>query len=239
MRTSILIHQKFDNRAQAHQSSRLRKVILTGLAVRLMITPLPVLAADQVGLTSDDLEPSSTIPLVTTGAIDKVDFNQAALSEEAAPLFRVSETQLAPVSVGKSRQTEKEEAEVAEKAAAEAARIEKARIAAAEAAAKSVGSVRSKADYDALFVQYFGAQAAIAKAICTAESGLNPTAVSRTHDYGLCQINAVHRKRVGGDVSKLFDPETNIRVAADIYRDNGGWHPWTVYRTGAYKRYLP
>lgn len=93
-------------------------------------------------------------------------------------------------------------------------------------------------EYDALFQEAFGSQWQTAKAICRAESGLRKDAKSPTSDYGLCQINQVHRKRVGGDLTKLFDPATNIRVAAAIYKDNGGWHPWTVYRTGAYKKYL-
>lgn len=76
-----------------------------------------------------------------------------------------------------------------------------------------------------------------AMAIMQAESGCNTAAISPTCDHGLMQINCVHRDMVGGDLNKLHDPATNIRVAYAIY-SGGGWSPWTTYTSGAYLKYL-
>lgn len=47
-------------------------------------------------------------------------------------------------------------------------------------------------------------------------------------NYGLFQVNVIHRGRVGGDVRALLDPVTNVRVAYEIYRDAGySWGPWS------------
>lgn len=51
-------------------------------------------------------------------------------------------------------------------------------------------------------------------------------------DRGLMQINSVHKDKVGGDLQVLFDPEVNIRVASEIYKDSG-WNAWsTAHRLG-------
>jgi soluble lytic murein transglycosylase-like protein len=60
------------------------------------------------------------------------------------------------------------------------------------------------------------------------ESGGDPLAYS-AGNYGLLQINAVHAARVGGNLEALYDPETNIRVGRDIWRDNAGFGPWACY----------
>ena len=57
------------------------------------------------------------------------------------------------------------------------------------------------------------------------ESGGNWAAYN-AGNYGGFQINAVHAWRVGGNLMLLFDAETNVRVAHEIYVDNGGWGPW-------------
>lgn len=46
-------------------------------------------------------------------------------------------------------------------------------------------------------------------------------------DYGLFQLNEVQAHRVGGDVNKLLDPETNVQVAYQMYKEQG-WKPWAV-----------
>jgi hypothetical protein len=48
-------------------------------------------------------------------------------------------------------------------------------------------------------------------------------------NWGLAQINLVHLSRVGGDRYALLDPETNIRVAAEVWRANSGFSPWACY----------
>ncbi|HWV44721.1 MAG TPA: transglycosylase SLT domain-containing protein, partial [Nitrospira sp.] len=78
-------------------------------------------------------------------------------------------------------------------------------------------------------------------AICRAESGGNPNAVSNTGDYGLWQINkAAHPqyfppKAQGG---YIWDPLSNTYVAKTIYAAAGGWSPWSTYKNGSYKAHL-
>ena len=64
-----------------------------------------------------------------------------------------------------------------------------------------------------------------ALSVMRCESGRDPGAYSNGN-YGLFQINAVHAWRVGGDLSQLFEPEVNVRVAYEIWLDNAGWRPW-------------
>jgi len=65
--------------------------------------------------------------------------------------------------------------------------------------------------------------------IMKAESGCRSNALSATGDRGLMQINWVHSAKVGGDLDKLYDPQTNIAVAYQIYSASG-WTPWSVCR---------
>lgn len=44
-------------------------------------------------------------------------------------------------------------------------------------------------------------------------------------NYGLMQISYVHAARVGGDVTRLYNPEVNLQVAYEIWMEQG-WNPW-------------
>ena len=63
---------------------------------------------------------------------------------------------------------------------------------------------------------------AIAVMLC--ESGGVRNAFSEGN-YGLFQINGIHRARVSNEVDRLFDPATNVEVAYSIWREQG-WKPW-------------
>jgi soluble lytic murein transglycosylase-like protein len=67
------------------------------------------------------------------------------------------------------------------------------------------------------------------EAIAWRESRCNPRAVSRSHDYGLLQINRIHLRRGGAaaglTASQLLDPAVNITVAARLYHQ-AGLRPW-------------
>lgn len=64
--------------------------------------------------------------------------------------------------------------------------------------------------------------------------------------FGLWQINTVHgdylRRQTGSNdpcawAQWLYDPDNNARAAKALY-DGAGLKPWTVWNTGAYRRYL-
>ena len=65
--------------------------------------------------------------------------------------------------------------------------------------------------------------------IMTLESGGNPNSLSRTCDRGLMQINCNHANMVNYNLNALYDPETNIRVAAEIF-NSSYWYPWSTAR---------
>lgn len=90
--------------------------------------------------------------------------------------------------------------------------------------------------------------------IARAESGGNPLALNPNRStgdesYGLMQVNMIdepgyqlgqERLRQFGLKSKsdLYDPLTNMRAAKAIY-DSQGPNAWSVYKSGAYKQYVP
>ena len=51
---------------------------------------------------------------------------------------------------------------------------------------------------------------------------------------GICQVNRIHQWRAGS--GSLMNPETNIRVACEIIREQGA-NPWTDFRNGLYRRF--
>ena len=77
-----------------------------------------------------------------------------------------------------------------------------------------------------LVASYFPGEVDYALAIMKCESGGNALAHSPTNDYGLMQINGVHAAQVGGNLSALYDPATNLRVAASV-RAGSGWAAWS------------
>jgi len=85
----------------------------------------------------------------------------------------------------------------------------------------------------------FGVEAArIAAAIAMAESGGNATAVGdEGTSFGLWQVNQPAHPEY--DASLLLDPEYNARAAFSISQGGVDFEPWTTFRTGAYRRYMP
>jgi hypothetical protein len=57
-------------------------------------------------------------------------------------------------------------------------------------------------------------------------------------DYGLFQVNSVHSDLVSGNLSALYDPATNVKVAYAIYSGANKWHSWSTYNSGKYLTYL-
>lgn len=107
---------------------------------------------------------------------------------------------------------------------------------------KVIGLIEPAKAQDDLFVKYFGELAPTMKAIAKAESGMNDKAISEpnrngTVDYGILQVNSIHADHVGGDVNKLLDLETNLRVSKEIL-DSQGLSAWTCWKNGSFKKYL-
>jgi cell wall-associated NlpC family hydrolase len=77
-------------------------------------------------------------------------------------------------------------------------------------------------------------QIGIGLRIAHLESGLRPTVThlnsNGSTDYGIFQLNSIHRDLWGaGNVSQLFDPQTNVNFAFKIFQQAGNsWKPWTT-----------
>lgn len=92
--------------------------------------------------------------------------------------------------------------------------------------------------------------APIMAAISLAESGgrtnaHNPNRETGDNSYGLWQINMIdnlgsERRKIFGlkRDEDLWDPATNVRAAKQVH-ESQGLGAWTVYKTGAYRQYLP
>jgi hypothetical protein len=97
---------------------------------------------------------------------------------------------------------------------------------------------------------FSGEEAVIMAAIAMAESSgrssaHNPDASTGDNSYGLWQINMLgamgpERRRQFGIARNedLFDPATNAMAARKVFLSQG-FGAWSVYRSGAYRRYLP
>lgn len=78
-------------------------------------------------------------------------------------------------------------------------------------------------------------------AVALAESGGKPSALNTANrngsrDYGLFQINSVHKELLAK--YNWEDPTDNARMALQIYRDAGNkWTPWAVYNSGSYRKF--
>lgn len=92
-------------------------------------------------------------------------------------------------------------------------------------------------------------EADFAAAIAMAESHGNPTATNKnsngTTDYGLWQINSVHKDVLSS--GKWQDPQTNANMAYKVYQQAGGWNDngmksgfmaWTTYKNNKFQQYM-
>lgn len=89
----------------------------------------------------------------------------------------------------------------------------------------------------------FGSACRIALAIQHAENPRGDCEIYHynsdgTLDWGYFQINTVHLKRPGVNLRGLLDCRANIDFAYRLYTERG-FEPWTTYRNGAYRQFLP
>ena len=109
--------------------------------------------------------------------------------------------------------------------------------------------------YKDLIKDIFGDEWEVAYAIAMAESHMNPDAVHKDVNewsIGLFQINIrkgdgvgakVHWEKIPGDTGEekeewLKKPKNNILTAKFLY-GSSGFYPWSVYKNGSYKEFLP
>ena len=87
---------------------------------------------------------------------------------------------------------------------------------------------------------FTGGDVAIAVAVAKAESGWDPGETSGNTngsvDHGLWQINTVNSGALA--LGDWADPVTNAKMAVMVCKEQG-WRAWTVYKTGAYLKYMP
>jgi len=58
-----------------------------------------------------------------------------------------------------------------------------------------------------------------------------------TLDWGYFQINTVHLTRPGLNLRDLLDCKANVDFAYQLYRERGGFTPWSTYNSGLYKKF--
>jgi len=89
----------------------------------------------------------------------------------------------------------------------------------------------------------FGGDCRIALAIQRAENPKGKCEIYHynsdgTLDWGYFQINTVHLKRPGLNLRDLLDCRTNIDFAYQLYKERGGFTPWSTYNNGLYRQYI-
>lgn len=81
-----------------------------------------------------------------------------------------------------------------------------------------------------------------AYAICMAESRGKPDATGYngdgTIDRGLMQVNSIHADMVAGNLTALYDPAVNIKIAYSLSKGGTDWTPWSTYNNGKYRQFL-
>jgi hypothetical protein len=113
------------------------------------------------------------------------------------------------------------------------------------------GAVRARADqhgkrlsaWQEYACRKFGPDCRVALAIQRAENPQGKCEIYHyntdgTLDWGYFQINTVHLKRPGLNLRDLLDCKANIDFAYQLYRERGGFTPWSTYNNGLYRRFL-
>lgn len=81
-----------------------------------------------------------------------------------------------------------------------------------------------------------------AYAICMAESRGNPEATGYNQDgsvdRGLMQVNSIHSDMVSGNLTALYTPIVNIKIAYSLSKGGTDWTPWSTFNNGKYRQFL-
>jgi hypothetical protein len=89
----------------------------------------------------------------------------------------------------------------------------------------------------------FGSDCRLALAIQRAENPQGKCEIYHynsdgTLDWGYFQINTVHLKRPGINLRDLLDCKANIDFAYQLYKEKGGFSPWSTFNNGAYRHFI-
>ncbi|HZU28565.1 MAG TPA: hypothetical protein VFA04_23775 [Bryobacteraceae bacterium] len=89
----------------------------------------------------------------------------------------------------------------------------------------------------------FGSDCRLALAVQRAENSQGKCEIYHynsdgTLDWGYFQINTVHLKRPGVNLRDLLDCRANIDFAYELYREKGGFTPWSTFNSGAYRQFM-
>jgi hypothetical protein len=89
----------------------------------------------------------------------------------------------------------------------------------------------------------FGADCRLALAIQRAENPQGRCEIYHynsdgTLDWGYFQINTVHLERPGLNLRDLLDCKANIDFAYQLYREKGGFEPWSTFKNGRYRQFM-
>ncbi len=83
---------------------------------------------------------------------------------------------------------------------------------------------------------FSGPDLTTAVAIALAESSGKSGAYNPEGSYGLWQIYLPAHPEFAGQ--NLYDPQTNANAAFSVYRDAGGFSPWSTYKSGKYQAFV-
>jgi hypothetical protein len=102
---------------------------------------------------------------------------------------------------------------------------------------------RSLTAYQVYACEKFGPDCRVALAIQRAENPQGKCEIYHyntdgTLDWGYFQINTVHLKRPGLNLRDLLDCRANIDFAYQLYREKGGFTPWSTFNSGLYRKFL-
>jgi hypothetical protein len=91
--------------------------------------------------------------------------------------------------------------------------------------------------------QKFGPDCRLALAIQRAENPQGKCEIyhynsNGTLDWGYFQINTVHLERPGLNLRDLLDCKANIDFAYQLYREKGGFEPWSTFKNGRYRQFM-
>jgi hypothetical protein len=101
----------------------------------------------------------------------------------------------------------------------------------------------------ARMVGFSGYAVDVAAAVAMAESGGDPHAQGDPHgpsgptpngsskSFGLWQVYTIAHPEY--EAARLLEAEYNARAAYVISSGGTNWQPWTKYKTGAYRQYMP